>query len=86
MKARYLAQAYWIAIEEMPLMTCKVYTVHGAEDSMGAVRKDTSLRYLMSNLKDFEVQETMLQLKAMEMGILIDRTPKCHCELAGEGI
>jgi len=40
----------------------------------------------MSNLKDFEAQETMLQLKAAEMGVLMDRTPKCHCELAGEGI
>ena len=41
---------------------------------------------MMSNLKDFEVQEMMLQIKAAEMGILLDRTPKCHCELAGEGI
>jgi hypothetical protein len=63
-----------------------VYTVQGSKDSMGAIRKDTSLRHLMSNLKDFEVQETMLQVKAAEMGILLDRTPKCHCELAGEGI
>jgi hypothetical protein len=63
-----------------------VYTIHGTKDSMGAVRKDTSLRLLMSNLKDFEVQETMLQVKAKQMGIFIDRTPKCHCELAGEGI
>jgi hypothetical protein len=53
---------------------------------MGNVRKDTSLQFLMSNLKDFETQETMLCLKAKEMGIMIDRTPKCHCELAGEGI
>jgi hypothetical protein len=63
-----------------------LYTVHGSKDSMGAVRKDTSLRQLMSNLKDFEVQETLLQIKAAEMGFLLDRTPKCHCELAGEGI
>jgi hypothetical protein len=69
-----------------PTVTRKVYTVHGTKDSMGAVRKDTSLLYLMSNLKDFHGQETMLQLKATEMGIFIDRTPKCHCELAGEGI
>jgi hypothetical protein len=69
-----------------PTVTRKVYTVHGTKDSMGAVRKDTSLLYLMSNLKDFHGQATMLQLKATEMGIFIDRTPKCHCELAGEGI
>jgi hypothetical protein len=69
-----------------PTLARKVYTVYGTKDSMGAVRKDTSLQYLMSNLKDFETQETMLYLKAREMGMLIDRTPKCHCELAGEGI
>jgi len=63
-----------------------VYTVQGSKDSMGAIRKDTSLRHMMSNLKDFEVQETMLQIKAAEMGILLDRTPKCHCKLAEEGI
>jgi hypothetical protein len=63
-----------------------VYTVvQGSKDSMGAIRKDTSLRHLMSNLKDFEVQETMLQIKAAEMGILLDRTPKYHWEPAGEG-
>ena len=48
--------------------------------------KDTSLKFLISNLKDFETQETMLCLKAQGMGVMIDRTPKCHCELAGEGI
>jgi hypothetical protein len=70
-----------------PTLARKVYTVYGTKDSMGAVRKDTSLQYLMSNLKDFETQETsMLCLKAREIGIMIDRTPKCHCKLAGEGI
>jgi hypothetical protein len=69
-----------------PSQDRKVYTLHGKKDSMGAVRNDTSLRYLMSNLKDFEAQETLLQIKALEMGVSMDRTPKCHCELAGEGI
>ena len=64
----------------------KVYTLHGTKDSMGNLRKDTSLQLLMGNLKDFETQETMLCLKAKEMGVMMDRTPKCHCELAGEGI
>ena len=54
---------------------------------MGGVRKDKSLRYLVSNLKDFEAQQEMiLQLKAREMDISIDGTPKCHYELAGEEI
>jgi hypothetical protein len=57
------------------------------ERSMGVIRKNTSLLHLMSNLSDFETQEeTMLQIKASEMGVFMDRTPKCHCELVGKGV
>ena len=35
---------------------------------------------------DFDEEETMLQSMGRKMGALIDRTPKCHPELAGEGI
>jgi hypothetical protein len=85
-KPKGMEQILWERGWIDPKVARKVYTVHGTKDSMGAVRKDTSLQYLMSNLKDFETQETMLCLKAREMGVMIDRTPKCHCELAGEGI
>ena len=40
----------------------------------------------MSNCEDFEEEESLLQAMGREMGITVDRTPKCHCELAGEGI
>ena len=36
--------------------------------------------------KDFEEEESLLQATGRELNVLIDRTPKCHCELAGEGI
>ena len=85
-KPKGMEQILWERGWIDPNVARKVYTVHGTKDSMGALRKDTSLQYLMSNLKDFETQETMLCLKAREMGVMIDRTPKCHCELAGEGI
>jgi hypothetical protein len=45
----------------------------GTKDSMGSIQKDTSLL-------------TKLQTNGREMGMLVDRTPKCHCKLAGEGI
>ena len=85
-KPKGMEQILWERGWIDPTLARKVYTVRGTKDSMGAVRKDTSLQYLISNLKDFEMQETMLCLKAREMGITIARMPKCHCELAGEGI
>jgi len=64
----------------------KDYTMDGKKDSKGVLKKETSLFLLMSDCTDFEGEESLLQTKGKEMGILVDRTPKCHCELAGEGI
>jgi hypothetical protein len=38
------------------------------------------------NCEDFKEEESLLQANRCEMGVLVDRTLKCHCELAGEGI
>jgi hypothetical protein len=40
---------------------------------------------LVANCSDVENEETMLQTKG-QGGELVDRTPKCHCGLAGKGI
>ncbi len=40
----------------------------------------------MSTCTDFEEEETMLQSMGTLMGVAIDQSPKCHCEIAGEGI
>ena len=40
----------------------------------------------MSTCTDFVEEETMLQLMVRKMGMEVDRTPKCHAEMAGEGI
>ena len=50
------------------------------------VRHDTSLKYLLGNCTDFEEEESLLQAMGRKLGVTVDRTPKCHCELAGEGI
>ena len=52
---------------------------------------DTSLRILMRNCIDFVKKETLLQTQAHNMGdllyrITVDKTPKCHSEISGEGI
>ena len=52
----------------------------------GVVDKSYSLEHLMGNCQDFEEEETLLQSMGREMGVMVDRTPKCHCELAGEGV
>jgi len=47
---------------------------------------EISLCHLMENCADFQEEETMLQATACQMGVEVDRSPKFHCELAGEGI
>jgi hypothetical protein len=62
------------------------YTVAGRKDGYGVVDLSFSLRHLMASCQDFEEEESILQSMGRQMGVLVDRTPKCHCELAGEGI
>ncbi len=40
----------------------------------------------MSSCTDFVEEESMLQSIANDLGARVDRTPKCHCKLAREGI
>ena len=64
----------------------KEYTLAGSKDEFGVVNKNTSLKYLLENLIDFVEEESLLQTNARKMGVRIDRTPKCHAEIAGEGV
>ena len=62
------------------------YSLHGKKDEYGTVVPSTSLKMMMTALLDFIEEETLLQYYGRMMGVLVDRTPKCHPELAGEGI
>mmetsp|Transcript_9246 Transcript_9246/g.13427 ORF Transcript_9246/g.13427 Transcript_9246/m.13427 type:complete len:132 (-) Transcript_9246:184-579(-) len=62
------------------------YTMGGRQNASGVLMKNTSLKLLMANCIDFEEEESLLQHYGRELGVTVDRTPKCHCELAGEGI
>jgi hypothetical protein len=62
------------------------YTMTGKKDAMGSIILKTSLKYLLGNCDDFINEESMLQYYGRMMGVMVDRTPKCHCEMAGEGI
>ena len=62
------------------------YTVDGRLDGFGNLIPETSLRNLMEQLSDFQDEETLMQYHGRQMGVRVDRTPKCHPEMAGEGI
>ena len=62
------------------------YTLQGKKDAFGKVNPETSLKHLMSLLTDFIEEETLLQYHARLLKVKVVRTPKCHPEIAGEGI
>lgn len=51
----------------------------------GVTDLNNSLDYLMSLQSDFVNEKTMLQFIGEKLGCIIDRTPKCHPEMAGDG-
>ena len=59
----------------------KHYTMKGRKKRDGSLDLGTSLIYLLNLLP-----ETMLMVYGTQMGVSVDRTPKCHPEMAGEGI
>jgi hypothetical protein len=56
------------------------------KDAFGVLQPTTSLKYMLSSCKDFDEEESLLQSMGRKLEVLVDCTPKCHCELAGEGI
>jgi hypothetical protein len=46
------------------------YTVNGRKDAFGIFQPHTSLKYLMGSCKDFEEEESLLQLMGRKMGAL----------------
>ena len=76
----------WINPDHMNL-----YTANGMNGDVDGVPADPtgckySINALMRQQGDFLNEVTLLQYHAEEMGVSIDRTPKCHPEMAGEGI
>ncbi len=62
------------------------YTLNGKSDNFGNIICATSVKSLTQSLLDFLEEETLLQYHGRLIGVLVDRTPICHPELAGEGI
>jgi hypothetical protein len=85
-KAKGLLQVLW----ERGLIdgaNFKQYSLTGKRDEFGiVVDNGTSLRSLMGLCHDFLNEEGMLQHIAKSIGVEVLLTPKCHAELAGEGV
>jgi hypothetical protein len=64
----------------------KQYSLTGKKDQLGTVDESTSLRHIMGMCQDFVNEEGMLQHITNSLGVKVLLTPKCHAELAGEGV
>ena len=62
------------------------YTMEGKKDLFGNLIEGSSLREIIRQQPDFAQEETLLEYNGRNLGVTILKTPKCHPELAGEGI
>jgi hypothetical protein len=62
------------------------YTLDGKKDANGIVDLNTSLRHLMGVCSDFVNEKGMMEFVGAKLGVEVILTPKCHAELAGEGV
>ena len=68
------------------------YTASGKKDSdlvsngIPVCPFNYSIWSIMEMQKDFANEITLLQFHAQKLGVMLDRSPKCHPEIAGEGI
>ena len=62
------------------------YTNDGKKDQMGIIDKSKSLWCILGQCTDFINEQGMMQYIGRQLGVTVLLTPKCHAELAGEGI
>ena len=60
--------------------------MNGTKDLLGNIIPGTNLVELMESCQDFLSEVTLLQEILGRLGVIVHRSPKCHAELAGEGI
>ena len=85
-QAKGMLQVLW---ETGWIDPCKVasYTLKGRKDKETAtIDEEFSLQRILSERPDFVNEKTALQSLGEELGVVVDRSPKFHAELAGEGI
>jgi hypothetical protein len=63
------------------------YTVDGKQDAFGiAIHETSPLKHLMSLLTNCIEEEMLLQYHGRLLGVKVESAPKCHPEIAGEGM
>lgn len=63
-----------------------VNTIHGRKNEYNISQPDTFLKHLLGSCLDLEKEATMLQSYTLTKRVKVDQAPKCHSEIAGEGI
>ena len=63
------------------------YTPTGRKNELGNVDVNMNLRHLMTTCPDFLNEQGMMEhVGATMLGVEVMLTPKCHAEIAGEGV
>ena len=69
-----------------PSKSMNSYTLGGKKDEYGHIVPGFLLKEMITSTIDFQNKETLLQYYGYLLGVAVDMTPKCHPEIAGEGI
>ena len=64
----------------------KMYVSDKKKDKDGNTIEGKVLREIMRDLPDFKNEIKLLQFRAQQLGVTVDRSPKYHPEIDGEGI
>lgn len=85
-KAKGAYQILWERGTIDPNKTHDSYTMDGKKDEHDNVMKETSINHLIRKCEDFIHEKTLLVYHGETLGSIIDRSPKCTPEVAGDGI
>ena len=69
-----------------PSIDPKKYCIKAPTNALGVKDHSLSLTHLLSQCKDFLNEKCQLGFVCENLGCVFDLTPKCHPEMAGEGI
>ena len=73
----------WVKLDET---NQDEYPMSGKRDSHGHVIKETNLSHLIQQCEEFFHGKTLIQCYSEAIGSIMDWSPKCTREIAGDGI